>query len=71
MWLCGMPRDKKSVSFSANQDFNLANKVDEANDPSGLPEPIQRGPRLSLKFPDVRPENFDVVLDHRLGLNTD
>lgn len=71
MWLCGMPKDKKSVSFSANQDFNLANEVGEANDPYGLPEPIQRGPWLSLKFPDGRPENFDVVLDHRFGLHTD
>lgn len=65
-----MPRDKMSVSFPANQDLNLANGVGEANEPSGLPEPIQRGPGLSLSFPDGRPENFDVVLDHRLGLHS-
>lgn len=66
-----MQRDKKSVSFYAHQDFNLANEGGEANDLSCLPEPIQRGPGLSLGFPDGKPENFDVVPDHRLGLYTD
>lgn len=70
MRLCGMPRDKMSESFLANQDLNLANEAGEANDPSGLPEPTRRGPGLSLSFPDGRPENFDVVLDHRLGLHS-
>lgn len=65
-----MPRDKTSVSFPENQDLNLASEAGEANYPSGLPEPIQRGPGLSLAFPDGRPENFDVVLDHRLGLRS-
>lgn len=59
-----------SVNFTANQDLNLANEAGEANDSSGLPEPIQRGPAPSLSFPDGRPENFDVVLDHRLGLHS-
>lgn len=65
-----MPRDKMSVSFPTNRALNLANEAGEASDPSGLPEPIQRGPGLSLCFPDGRPENFDVVLDHRLGLHS-
>lgn len=64
------PRDKMPASFPAKRDHNLANEASEANDPSGLPEPIRRGPGLSLGFPDGRPENFDVVLDHRLGLHS-
>lgn len=65
-----MPRNNKSVSFLANQGFNLANEEDEANDPSGLLEPIQRGLGLSLCFSDGRPENSDMVLDQRLGLHS-
>lgn len=65
-----MPRKNKSVSFRANQGFNLANEADEANDSSGLLEPIQRGPGLSVCFSDGRPENSDVVLDQRLGLHS-
>lgn len=66
-----MPRNKNSVSFYTDQDFNHANERGEANYPSCLPEPIQRGPGLSLSFPEGKPENFDIVLDHRLGLHTD
>lgn len=65
-----MPRDKKSVSFPTNQNLNLANEAGEANDPSALPEPIQRGPGLSLGFSEGRPGNSDVILDHRLGLHS-
>ena len=64
-----MPRHKMSISCPANQDLSLANEAGESTDPSGLPEPIYRGLGVSLGFPDGRPENFDVVLDHRLGLH--
>lgn len=43
-----MPRDKMSVSFPEDEDLNLANEAGESNDPSGLPEPIQRGRLLAL-----------------------
>lgn len=45
-----MPRGMMSASFPANQDLNLANEVSEANDPSGLPKAILRGPELPLAF---------------------
>lgn len=65
-----MPRDKMSVSFPANWDLKAANEAEKASNLSGLPEPIQGGPVLALSFPYGRPENFDVVLDHRLGLHS-